>query len=101
MSQYTVYVVPRAWDELRDLPGHIRQRVRRAISALADQPRPEDSQALSLSDVSVEVRRIRLERWRIIYTVAEEDRAVDVVAIRKRPPYDYGDLARLLGDQTQ
>jgi hypothetical protein len=28
--------------------------------------------------------------------VTEADRAVDVLAVRKRPPYDYGDLEELL-----
>ena len=73
MSRYTVYVVPRAWDELQALPGNMRQRVRRAISALADTPRPSESKALTLIDVAIEVRRIRLDRWRIIYTITDQD----------------------------
>ena len=96
MSRYTVYVVPRAWDELQALPGHVRQRIRRAISALADMPRPSESKALTLVDVAVEVRRIRLDRWRVIYTITDQEQAIDVVAVRKRPPYDYGDVAQLL-----
>jgi hypothetical protein len=40
MMPYTVYVIPRALRELDDLPGHVRQRARRAISALATEPRP-------------------------------------------------------------
>jgi len=30
----------------------------------------------------------------------EEQKAVDVVEVWKRPPYDDGDLAELLGRQT-
>lgn len=99
MNRYTVYVVPRAWRELQELPGHMRQRIRRAISNLAYFPRPDDSAALTLPNIALEVRRIRLDRWRIIYIVTDQDCVVDVVAIRKRPPYDYGDLAQLLADQ--
>jgi mRNA interferase RelE/StbE len=40
--------------------------------------------------------RIRLVNWRIIYAVTESENAVDVLAVRKRPPYDYGDLGQLL-----
>ena len=40
--------------------------------------------------------RIRLDNWRIIYAVTESDNAIDVLAVRKRPPYDYGDLEQLL-----
>ena len=38
----------------------------------------------------------QLDKWRIVYVVIETDSTVDVVAVRKRPPYDYGDLAVLL-----
>jgi hypothetical protein len=30
--------------------------------------------------------------------MSEQEKAVDVVAVRKRPPYDYGDLGELLGE---
>lgn len=117
MSQYTVYITPIAWDEVKDLPGHIRQRVRRAIAALADEPRPAESKALvplsqtnsatsstspvnteneALKNPARELRRIRLDRWRIVYAITELDQAIDVIAVRKRPPYDYGDLEGLL-----
>lgn len=118
MSQYTVYVTPTAWDEVQDLPGHMRQRVRRVIAALADEPRPVESKALvrpieeearDVQDTAAraedqsqeparELRRIRLDRWRIVYTITETDQAIDVLTVRKRPPYDYGDLERLLSE---
>ncbi len=47
-------------------------------------------------EVDVEVRRLRMDRWRIIYAVDERNKIIDVLAVRKRPPYDYGDLAELL-----
>jgi mRNA interferase RelE/StbE len=65
---------------------------------LAENPRPAKSKALNLPDLPVEVRRLRLERWRIIYAITVADDAVDVLAVRKRPPYDYGDLENLLKD---
>ncbi len=98
MSRYTVWITPPAWRETQNLPGHIRQRVRRAIDALADDPRPSGGKALHLPDLECEVRRLRLDKWRIIYAISEADRAVDVLAVRKRPPYDYGDLLKLLQD---
>jgi mRNA interferase RelE/StbE len=33
-----------------------------------------------------------------VYAITEADEAVDVLAVRKRPPYDYGDLESLLKD---
>ena len=99
IGRYTVYVRPEAWQEIKRLPGHVKQRVKRAIDGMADDPRPPKSIALDMSEVpefDVEVRRLRLDRWRIIYAIDESNKVVDVLAIRKRPPYDYGDLAELL-----
>lgn len=98
MSRYTVYIIPRAWKEIKDLPGNMRQRVKRAVEALADNPRPPKSRALDAPDFEHELRRLRLDRWRIVYVVTEADKAVDVLAVGKRPPYDYGDLGQLLAE---
>jgi len=102
VSRYRVYVIPAAWKEIKDLPGNMRQRVRRAVSELAEQPRPSTSQPLAVPGLDLwEVRRIRLDRWRIVYAVSDSERTVDVLAVRKRPPYDYGDLAGLIEDYPQ
>ncbi|MBI1832963.1 MAG: type II toxin-antitoxin system RelE/ParE family toxin [Planctomycetes bacterium] len=98
MKRYTVHVTPAAWKEMKNLPGQIRQRVRKAVDALADDPRPAKSKALDLPELPTEVRRLRLDRWRIVYAVSDADETVDVLAVRKRPPYDYGDLEALLKD---
>ena len=98
MSRYAVYVIPIAWKEIKALPGNVRQRVRRAVDALADNPRPSQSKRLDPPDLEPELHRLRLDRWRIVYAVTEADKAVDVLAVRKRPPYDYGDLGQLLAE---
>jgi len=98
LSAYTVYITPVAWSEVKSLPGYVRQRVRRTVSALAENPRPPRSKRLDLPDLDCELYRIRLGKWRVIYAVSEADGAVDVLAVRKRPPYDYGDLGRLLAE---
>lgn len=96
VSRYTVYVTPVALRELRELPGNIRQRARRAIDDLAENPRPAASQQLDLPQVEASVWRQRMDRWRNVYIITELDRFVDVLAVRRRPPYDYGDIAELL-----
>ena len=96
MSRFTVYVVPSAWQEIKNLPGNVRQRVRHAIDALADNPRPPRSKELDVPDLESELHRLRLDRWRIVYAITERDNAIDILAVRKRPPYDYGDLAELI-----
>ena len=98
MSRYKVYVTPAAWKEIKKLPGKVRQRVRKAVDTLAERPRPAKSKALEVPGLHSEVRRLRLDRWRIIYAITEAEEIVDVLAVRKRPPYDYGDLESLLKD---
>jgi len=102
MTAYTVYVTPQTLAEANRLPGNVRQRVKRAIDALETEPRPAASKALDFQEAKqiagteIEVRRLRLDKWRVLYTITETDKIVDVLAIRKRPPYDYGDLGQLL-----
>lgn len=96
MTPYTVYVTPTALHEIKELPGHIRQRVKRAIDQLADNPYPLDGRELEVPDLELKAYRLRLDRWRIVYVLSETERTVDVIAVRKRPPYDYGDLEKLL-----
>ena len=104
MSSYTVYVTPAALVAAKNLPGHVRQRVKRAIDDLQTEPRPAESKELDFPEAKqpsgnkVEVRRLRLDKWRVLYTIHEAHKVVDVLAIRKRPPYDYGDLGNLLRD---
>jgi len=73
----------------------MRQRVRQAVDALADNPRPPKSKKLDLPNLEPDLHRLRLDRWRIVYAITEQDNAIDVLAVRKRPPYDYGDLGEL------
>jgi mRNA interferase RelE/StbE len=80
----------------------VRHRIKRAIDDLAGDPRPPRSKQLDVTeheDLDCEVRRLRIDNWRIVYLITEAEKTVDVVAVRKRPPYDYGDLAELLRNQ--
>ena len=81
------------------LPGKLRQRVKKLIHDLSVQPRPPASTLLDMSGLAlpdqVEIRRIRLENWRIIYALNETEKWVWVLALRQRPPYDYQDLEEL------
>jgi mRNA interferase RelE/StbE len=96
MRKYKVYITPRALREVKNLPGHIRQRVRRAIRDLADDPHPSNSKVLEVTDIDSELCRLKLDSWRVVYAITEIDSTIDVLAVRKRPPYDYGDLTTLL-----
>lgn len=97
--RYRLWVKDEAKTEIRQLPGHMRQRIRRAIESLSIEPRPQQNRKLSvLEHLDVEARRIRLDRWRVLYIVDERWLEVGVLAVRERPPYDYEDLPSLLNE---
>ena len=76
--------------DLRRLPGYIRQRASRIVDNLANDPRPFDA---------VELRekpnhyRIRLDNWRIIYRIDDENSQVVLLAVRRKTgPETYSDI---------
>lgn len=97
---YSLFVEPEVHAARRLLPGHIRQRIHRVISDFADTPRPTNSRPLTDQEITlppgVEIRRVRLEHWRIVYAVHDVEQWVWVLAIHRRPPYDYTDLPELV-----
>ncbi len=99
--RYELLIEPEAHKTRVQLPGHIWQRVKRAIADLAVTPRPADSRDLDVSGFEIppdiELRWLRIGLWRIVYAVNDEDRWVWVLAVHRRPPYDYEDLAELTG----
>jgi mRNA interferase RelE/StbE len=42
------------------------------------------------------VWRLRIDNWRIIYAIRESGDTIGVIAVRKRPPYEYEDLQEFL-----
>lgn len=102
MASYRVEVSHEVRQEIRQLPGNVRQRIFRTLQELAQEPRPYSSKSLDVNklDITLELgadlRRIRLDRWRVIYLIEEDVQVVSVLAIRKRPPYQYEDLSDLL-----
>jgi mRNA interferase RelE/StbE len=99
VSRYALFLDPEVHRARRDLPGAVRQRLRQAFDDLALEPRPPRTQPLDVTDLEVpagiELRRLRLERWRVIYAVSDAEAWAWVLAVRQRPPYDYEDLAEL------
>jgi mRNA-degrading endonuclease RelE of RelBE toxin-antitoxin system len=98
--RYEVFLEREVHQARERLPGNFRQRIRAAITGLALEPRPAPSQILDTSSVEVpigvELRRLRLDPWRLVYAIHEQEKWVWVLALRRRPPYDYEDLADLL-----
>jgi mRNA-degrading endonuclease RelE of RelBE toxin-antitoxin system len=99
MIRPKVYVLPQALKQIDRLPGNVRQRVRRAVVELGHEPQSPGSKPLDFeTSADQELWRLRLEDWRIVYLIDHEWDAVYVLAVRKRPPYQYEDLATLVSD---
>ncbi|MBI4770824.1 MAG: type II toxin-antitoxin system RelE/ParE family toxin, partial [Chloroflexi bacterium] len=79
---------------------NLRQHLKRIIEGLADEPRPPRSKALDTGGLNVpsevELRRLRIERWRVVYALNESEGWIWVLAVRHRPPYDYEDIKELI-----
>lgn len=98
-SQYKVWMKPAVHGIRDQLPGYIRQQIKRMVDDLRNAPRPSQSKSLALPDslqIEWEVRRIRIDDWRVVYAISEAWQEVVVLTIQKRPPYDYEDLDELL-----
>jgi mRNA-degrading endonuclease RelE of RelBE toxin-antitoxin system len=99
MPRYSVYIRPEARKEIDRLPGHVRQRVRRAVLTLQDNPRPSQGKRMEYDlEPKQELWRLRLDAWRVVYLIDQEWDQVYILAARQRPPYQYEDLATLLTD---
>lgn len=88
---YRVWIEPEALADARETPGNVRQHIKRALQLLEHQPRPTENKQLDFPAEDFEPRRLKLGNWRIVYPINDTEKWVWVLAIRKRPPYDYGD----------
>lgn len=72
------------------LPGYIRQRVKRAIYSLTENPKPPEAKALDGELIGY--YRLRIDLYRVIYTIEEEIVTVVIVRVTKRDPDTYQGL---------
>ena len=87
------YASRRAIRELERLPSEYRERVRTAIEALSDDPRPPGS--IQLQGSLRGTRRIRVGDYRVIYRVDDRNNVVTVGYIEHRGETTYrGSYAR-------
>lgn len=72
MTRYTLLIEPEVHSARKHLPGNVRQQLKRAIESLVEDPRRSESQPLDVSGLEilpgVELRRLRIERWRSVYS---------------------------------
>jgi mRNA interferase RelE/StbE len=80
MASYRVLIKRSAGKEIRNLPTRDRRRVVSAIQGLAADPRPPGSQRLS----GREAYRVRLGRYRVVYTIEDAHLVVEVIRVAHR-----------------
>ena len=64
-KEFHLWIEPEVHSARQDLPGNVRQRIKRVLDELLTNPYPSGSKALDVSDLDVpakvEIRRVRLE----------------------------------------
>jgi len=104
MASFRVDIRRTARAKLRRLPGYARPIILNALKALVEAPNPPRSRLLDVDRLglvlppSVTLRRLRLDPWRVVYAVDASERRIVVLAVRRRPPYCYEDVADLAQD---
>ena len=77
MASYQVEMTNAARREIRNLPGNVRHLILREIQALEKEARPPSSKGMKSTrnfriPKDVELRRVRMDRWRVVYVIEEE-----------------------------
>ena len=80
VRKYTLYIKRSAERELDLLPKTVFDRVVKAILPLQASPRPRNAKKLRGSDGY----RIRVGNYRVLYTVDDDAKRIDVVAVGHR-----------------
>ncbi len=88
--KYQIDIPSHVRRQIEDLPGHMRQRVKRTIAALAHTPRP--SHAVELRETLQGYFKIRLDQYRIVYRIEDVILVVTVVKTGKKNTEFYSDL---------
>jgi mRNA interferase RelE/StbE len=73
--------------EIERLPGHIRPRIRQVIAGLTVDPRPANASELQAELAGL--WRIKLEDYRIIYSIDDDVIVVEVVRVARRTQKTY------------
>ena len=81
MADYSISFARSARKELESLSAKLVQRIFPAIEALAKQPRPKGCRKLTTEK---NLWRIRSGDYRVIYTIDDDKRAIDIIAVRHR-----------------
>jgi mRNA interferase RelE/StbE len=81
VAEYAVVLARSARKELQNLDPQVARRILKQIEALVANPRPAGVMKL---EGAVDLWRIRVGQWRVVYRISDRDRLVDVIAVRHR-----------------
>ncbi len=87
---YRLKITKEVLREIERLPGNMRLRVRRAIAQLTTNPKPPSSKQME-GELSA-YHRLRIQDYRVIYTINEEIIQIEIVRVTRRSPRTYEDL---------
>lgn len=87
---YRLRIAKEVMRQIDRLPGNMRQRIRHAIAQLPTDPRPLASKQME-GDLSA-YHRLRIEEYRIIYTIDDEIIQIEIVRVVRRSPQTYEGL---------
>jgi mRNA interferase RelE/StbE len=78
---YSIFYKRSASDELLKIPANNAHKVLSAINSLSETPRPQNSKKLK---GSINVYRIRVGNYRVVYTIADSILIITVIKIGHR-----------------
>ena len=81
MADYSITFARSARKELESLNAHLVQRIFPKIEALAKEPRPKGCRKLRGEK---DLWRIRVGEYRVIYSIYDDKKVIDVIAVRHR-----------------
>jgi len=81
MPDYKITFARSASKELNDLPANLIRRIVARIDALAKEPRPSGCRKIK---GETDLWRVRIGDYRVVYSVDDQTRAVDIVRVRHR-----------------
>jgi mRNA interferase RelE/StbE len=81
MTEYSIFICRTAQKELEKLDTGIINRIFPKIEALADIPYPQGCIKIQGQD---NLWRIRIGDYRVIYSVLETKKIIDIIAVRHR-----------------
>ena len=81
MIEYALQFTRAAWRELEALDTAMVQRLFSSIERLAREPRPRGCRKIRGAD---NLWRIRIGDYRVLYTIDDQARIIDILAVRHR-----------------